>query len=49
MHPHFILLFKCLGGAQEYPQEPVSKEIIEISLFNQINLNRDKECSQISI
>lgn len=34
-----ILLFKCLRKLG-YPQEPVSKETMEISLFNQINLTK---------
>lgn len=48
MQYYFILLSKCLRELG-YHQEPVSKETMEISLFNQINLTTDKECSQISI
>lgn len=37
------------GGAREYHQEPVSKVTMEISLFDQMNLTTDKECSPVSI
>lgn len=37
------------GGATENHQEPVSKETMEISVFDQTNLTTDKECSEISI
>lgn len=37
------------GGAREYHQEPVSKVTMEISLFDQMYLTTDEECSPISI
>lgn len=37
------------GGAREYHQEPVSKVTMEMSLFDQMYLTTDQECSPISI